>query len=143
MLVKINGQYKGVYGHYDRELGTVTAKRAGDPPFSVAPEVARRHILNGVLIAVTEEAEAPVKTAPGKTAGARTEADKGAQETVQEAVTAAAEKSVEDMTFPELREAAKERGIASFGKKRTDLIALIKAHDEAAVPVFSAEDAVV
>ena len=48
MLVTINPEYKGTYGHYISELGTVSAKRAGCEPFDEHSEIAHKQIKNGV-----------------------------------------------------------------------------------------------
>ena len=126
MLVKVNERYKGVYGHYDRAQNTVKAKRAGDPPFYIADEDARRHIKNGVLVEVVKIGRTDKPAVPEKTVKVIT------QEPVKP------EKAIEDMTFPELKAAAKERGINIVGKKKAAVIKLIKEYD-AENPVLMAE----
>ena len=59
MVVKVSDRYKGVYGHFNKELNTVEAKRAGDPPFVIARDIAERHIQSGVLVALEDAAEIP------------------------------------------------------------------------------------
>lgn len=132
MLVKVNERYKGVYGYVDRELDTVKPKRAGDPPFDVPKDMALRHIENGVLVAV-EGAPASVKPAPT----VKDPEPVIAEEPVKEEV-----KDYDNMSIAELRDAAKERGIASFGRKKTDLIKLIKEYDRQGGPEIVAADPV-
>jgi len=118
MLVKVNEAYRGVYGLFDRATGTVRPKRAGDAPFEV--ERPERHIENGVLIAVLGGDE-----------------EEERKEVVIETTS---------MTYPQLQEAAKRRGIAYVGKTKEALRELIAASEamEGAVapPVLTAEDPV-
>ena len=127
MVVKVSDRYKGVYGHFNKELNTVEAKRAGDPPFILAPDIAQRHIKSGVLVAV-EPSEIP-------------EAAEEPRVKVTAQAPVSAQKAFKDMSFPELKAAAKERGINIVGKKKDVVIEMLKEHDEAA-PSFSAEDPV-
>lgn len=126
MLVKINDAYHGTYGHFNSELNTVTPKRAGDPPFEVPSGTAERHIRNGVLVAVSGVAKSETKAAPA----------------IELPEEEAAEKSIDEMSFAELKKAAKDRGINSFGKKADAIRALIKEHDAMKAPSFTAEDPV-
>ena len=125
MLVKINDAYRGTYGHFNPELNTVTPKRAGDPPFEVPNGVAERHLRNGVLVAVTGTAKAE----PGAV-------------TAPEPEEAEEEKGVDEMTFAELKKAAKDRGINCFGKKADAIRELIREYDAVKAPSFTAEDPV-
>lgn len=127
MLVKVSDRYKGVYGHYSKELNTVVQKRAGDPPFIISAQIAERHIKNGVLVSL-DGAETP-KTVD------EPEIKVTAQAPVSE------KKAFKDMSFPELKAAAKERGINIVGKKKAAIVDLLTEYDEAA-PSFTAEDPV-
>lgn len=135
MLVRINDAYRGTYGHYDRELNTVTPKRAGDPPFEVDAGVAERHIKNGVLLAVSarkeEKADAVGETQPP----VQTPSPEVIREVTEET-------DIDSMSFAELKKAAKDRGINCFGKKTEALRALIKEYDAMKAPSFTAEDPV-
>lgn len=127
MIVKVSDRYKGVYGHFNKTLNTVEAKRAGDPPFEVSEDIAERHIKSGVLVALDAKPSEPEPAEP--------EAKVIAQQPVSEP------KSFDDMSFPELKAAAKERGINIVGKKRGAVVAMLKEYDETA-PSLSAEDPV-
>lgn len=128
MVVKVSDRYKGVYGHFNRELNTVEAKRAGDPPFVIAKDVAERHIQSGVLVAL-DPAEIPEPTAEAPTIKVTTQAP------VVET------KAFKDMSFPELKAAAKERGFNIVGKKKAAIVKMLEEYDEAA-PSLTAEDPV-
>ncbi len=121
MRVKVNEAYKGTYGLYDPKLNTVYAKHAGDE-FELSPELAYRHIEKGVLVALEEAKEETKKEVKSTVAG---------------------EKS-KKMTYPELKEAAKARGISYVGKKAKDLEKLIEEYDatQGDAPLFDAGDAV-
>ena len=127
MLVKVSDRYKGVYGHFNERLNTVVAKRAGDPPFEVSANIAERHIKSGVLVALD--------TALPKPAPAKSEVKVVAQLPVKEA------KAFKDMSYPELKAAAKERGINIVGKKKKAVVAMLEEYD-AAAPSFTAEEPV-
>lgn len=125
MVVKVSDKYKGVYGHFNKELNAVEAKRAGDPPFNIAPGIAERHIKSGVLVAL-DPAEIP-----------KTAAEPKVKVTAQAPVST--QKAFKDMGFPELKAAAKERGINIVGKKKGVIIKMLEEYEETA-PSFSAED---
>lgn len=129
MLVQINTAYKGVFGYYDRALNTVIPKRAGDPPFEVADDVARRQIAAGVLTATKEDAEPKQEEKPA--AQIKAQADQG--ETG---------KSYDGMSFSELKAEAKKRGIKVFGQSAYTLRRLLEGEDEEEAPVLAAEDPV-
>lgn len=121
MLVTINPDYKGTYGHFVEELGSVALKKAGCEPFEENDYIARKQIKNGVMVAVNP-ATVPVEPAePVKT------------EPVEETESMEPEgKSVnwEDMSMAELRAAAKARGISSFGAKKATLIEALKEYED-------------
>ncbi|MBQ7564603.1 MAG: hypothetical protein IJT16_11515 [Lachnospiraceae bacterium] len=117
MLVTINPSYKGVYGHYVAELGTVVQKRAGCEPFDVDPAIAKRHISNGVMVAAAGNA---VTGTP-------------------EPEPVEVKKSPGEMTYPELKAAAKERGISVRGLKKEAIAELIAEYDAKSAPSFEAE----
>ncbi len=125
MVVKVSDRYKGVYGHFNKELNTVEAKRAGDPPFNIAPGIAERHIKSGVLVAL-DSTEIP-----------QTVEEPKVKVTAQAPVST--QKAFKDMSFPELKAAAKERGINIVGKKKGVIIKMLEEYEETA-PSFSAED---
>lgn len=110
MLVKINPNYKGVYGHYVKDLGAVIPKRAGCEPFEEDAEIARRQISNGVMVAVQS---------------ATTDAEIIEPQNFEDTT-----KDPADMTYPELKAAAKERGISSIGVKKAALVELIREYDD-------------
>lgn len=132
MLVTINPEYKGTYGHYVAELKTVQPKKAGCEPFDEDPVIAHKQIKNGVMVAV-DPATVPVETAktePVKAEPAKAEPDKEDADT-----------DLKDLSIAELRAAAKARGINAFGVKKTTLIELIEEYDaKETVPVFEAMD---
>ena len=119
MKVKINENYKGVYGHFIPELGTVIPKRAGDI-FDVDPKIVdvKRHISNGVMVAVE-----PVAITP--------EVHEPKAEPVTEPVKEIKAKTpdYDTMSYPDLRDAAKDRGISAKNVKKEKLIALLKDYD--------------
>lgn len=109
MLVTINPNYKGVYGHYVEELGAVIPKRAGCEPFEENAEIARRQISNGVMVAV-QSATKDV-------------------DIIEPQASEDIAKDPADMTYPELKAAARERGISSIGIKKATLVELIREYD--------------
>ena len=141
MLVTINPQYKGTYGHYIPELGTVSVKRAGCEPFDEDPEIARKQIKNGVMVAVNP-ATVPV-VAVEETKPVVTETvDEAVDDLVDEAVDEVVDDGLDDLSLAELRAAAKERGISSFGVKKAALIEMIREYDSKDAPDLGAIDPV-
>ena len=132
MLVKINDRYKGVYGHFNKDLNTVTPKRAGDPPFDVPAPIAERQIENGVLVAVNTNIPAVKKNVVQSTPAP----------VLKESAPKQPVKDYSKMSWNELKKEAKEKGISYAGKKKNALIELLKESDEQAEPVLSAEDPV-
>lgn len=121
MLVKVNDAYKGVFGLYIEKYHSVEAKRAGDPPFELADDVAHAQIKNGVLTAA-EAYEAPEE--PGE--------DEAAEKAV---------KDVSEMTYRELVAACKERGISYKGKKTEELKEILSSlENPGEAPDLAAED---
>ena len=145
MLVTINPEYKGTYGHYISELGTVSAKRAGCEPFDEDPEIAHKQIINGVLVAV-DPATVPVPTveeAPKPVATSQQEpVDDTVDDLVDDVVDEAVDDELDNLSVAELRAAAKERGISSFGVKKTALIEMIREYDSKDAPDLGAIDPV-
>ena len=145
MLVTINPEYKGTYGHYISELGTVSAKRAGCEPFNEDPEIAHKQIINGVLVAV-DPATVPVPTveeAPKPVATSQQEpVDDTVDDLVDDVVDEAVDDELDNLSVAELRAAAKERGISSFGVKKTALIEMIREYDSKDAPDLGAIDPV-
>ena len=123
MLVTINPNYKGVYGHYIENLGTVQGKRAGCEPFDVDPVVAKRQIEKGVMVAV-EPAAAPFEPEPVINAP---EPEGPVEEPTDE---------YESMSYAELRAAAKKVGMTvTKGTKKETIIAKLRDAD---APSFDA-----
>jgi hypothetical protein len=139
MLVQINTAYKGVFGYYDRALNTVIPKRAGDPPFEVADDVARRQITAGVLAIAKEEGEPKAEQKEKLTVPEETKAQEPAG---HEAGTGGAGKPYEDMSYSELKAEAKKRGIKVFGQSAYTLRRLLEGGTDEEAPVLSAEDPV-
>jgi len=146
MLVTINPEYKGTYGHYISELGTVSAKRAGCEPFNEDPEIAHKQIKNGVLVAVDPATVPVVDTAKIEKTVATSQQEKAVDDLVDDAVDEAVDEAVDDeldnLSVAELRAAAKERGISSFGVKKTALIEMIREYDSKDAPDLGAIDPV-
>ena len=145
MLVTINPEYKGTYGHYISELGTVSAKRAGCEPFNEDPEIAHKQIKNGVLVAVDPATVPVVDTAKIENTVATSQqetVDKAVDDLVDDAVDEAVDDGLDNLSVAELRAAAKERGISSFGVKKTALIEMIREYDSKDAPDLGAIDPV-
>lgn len=145
MLVTINPEYKGTYGHYISELGTVSAKRAGCEPFDEDPEIAHKQIKNGVLVAVDPATVPVVDTAKIEKTVATSQqetVDEAVDDLVDDAVDEAVDDELDNLSVAELRAAAKERGISSFGVKKTALIEMIREYDSKDAPDFGAIDPV-
>ena len=145
MLVTINPEYKGTYGHYISELGTVSAKRAGCEPFDEDPEIAHKQIKNGVLVAVDPATVPVVDTAKIEKTVATSQqetVDEAVDDLVDDAVDEAVEDELDNLSVAELRAAAKERGISSFGVKKTALIEMIREYDSKDAPDLGAIDPV-
>lgn len=142
MLVTINPEYKGTYGHYISELGTVSAKRAGCEPFDEDPEIAHKQIKNGVLVAVDPATVPVVDTAKIEKTVATTQQEKAVDDLVDDAVDEAVDDELDNLSVAELRAAAKERGISSFGVKKTALIEMIREYDSKDAPDLGAIDPV-
>lgn len=145
MLVTINPEYKGTYGHYISELGTVSAKRAGCEPFNEDPEIAHRQIKNGVLVAVDPTTVPVVDTAKIEKTVATSQqetVDEAVDDLVDDAVDEAVDDELDNLSVAELRAAAKERGISSFGVKKTALIEMIREYDSKDAPDLGAIDPV-
>lgn len=146
MLVTINPNYKGAYGHYIPELGTVALKKAGCEPFDEDSEIAHKQIKNGVMVAV-DPATVPVPTveeAPKPVATSQREpVDDTVDDLVDDLVDEAnGDDNLDDLSIAELRAAAKERGISSFGVKKTALIEMIREYDSKDAPDLGAIDPV-
>lgn len=145
MLVTINPEYKGTYGHYISELGTVSAKRAGCEPFDEDPEIAHKQIKNGVLVAVDSATVPVVDTAKIEKTVATSQqetVDEAVDDLVDDAVDEAVDDELDNLSVTELRAAAKERGISSFGVKKTALIEMIREYDSKEAPDLGAIDPV-
>lgn len=142
MLVTINPEYKGTYGHYISELGTVSAKRAGCEPFDEDPEIAHKQIKNGVLVAVDPATVPVVDTAKIEKTVATSQQEKAVDDLVDDAVNEAIDDELDNLSVAELRAAAKERGISSFGVKKTALIEMIREYDSKDAPDLGAIDPV-
>lgn len=145
MLVTINPEYKGTYGHYISELGTVSAKRAGCEPFNEDPEIAHKQIKNGVLVAVDPATVPVVDTAKIEKTVATSQqetVDEAVDGLVDDAVDEAVDDELDNLSVAELRAAAKERGISSFGVKKTALIEMIREYDSKDAPDLGAIDPV-
>lgn len=145
MLVTINPEYKGTYGHYISELGTVSAKRAGCEPFDEDPEIAHKQIKNGVLVAVDPATVPVVDTAKIEESVAtsqRETVDEAVDDLVDDAIDEAVDDELDNLSVAELRAAAKERGISSFGVKKTALIEMIREYDSKDAPDLGAIDPV-
>lgn len=145
MLVTINPEYKGTYGHYISELGTVSAKRAGCEPFDEDPEIAHKQIKNGVLVAVDPATVPVVDTAKIEKTVATSQqetVDEAVDDLVDDAVDEAVDDELDNLSVAELRAAAKERGISSFGVKKTALIEMIREYDSKDAPDLGAIDPV-
>lgn len=145
MLVTINPEYKGTYGHYISELGTVSAKRAGCEPFDEDPEIAHKQIKNGVLVAVDPATVPVVDTAKIEKTVATSQqetVDEAVDDLVDDAVDEAVDDELDNLSVAELRAAAKERGISSFGVKKTALIEMIREYDSKEAPDLGAIDPV-
>lgn len=145
MLVTINPEYKGTYGHYISELGTVSAKRAGCEPFDEDPEIAHKQIINGVLVAVDPATVPVVDTAKIEKTVATSQqetVDEAVDDLVDDAVDDAVDDELDNLSVAELRAAAKERGISSFGVKKTALIEMIREYDSKDAPDLGAIDPV-
>ena len=142
MLVTINPEYKGTYGHYISELGTVSAKRAGCEPFNEDPEIAHKQIKNGVLVAVDPATVPVVDTAKIEQNVATSQQEKAVDDLVDDAVDEAVDDELDNLSVAELRAAAKERGISSFGVKKTALIEMIREYDSKDAPDLGAIDPV-
>ena len=145
MLVTINPKYKGTYGHYISELGTVSAKRAGCEPFDEDPEIAHKQIINGVLVAVDPATVPVVDTAKIEKTVATSQqetVDEAVDDLVDDAVDEAVDDELDNLSVAELRAAAKERGISSFGVKKTALIEMIREYDSKDAPDLGAIDPV-
>jgi len=142
MLVTINPEYKGTYGHYISELGTVSAKRAGCEPFNEDPEIAHKQIKNGVLVAVDPATVPVVDTAKIEKTVATSQQEKAVDDLVDDAVDEAVDDELDNLSVAELRAAAKERGISSFGVKKTALIEMIREYDSKDAPDLGAIDPV-
>lgn len=145
MLVTINPEYKGTYGHYISELGTVSAKRAGCEPFNEDPEIAHKQIKNGVLVAVDPATVPVVDTAKIEKTVATSQqetVDEAVDDLVDDAVDEAVDDELDNLSVAELRAAAKERGISSFGVKKTALIEMIREYDSKDAPDLGAIDPV-
>lgn len=145
MLVTINPEYKGTYGHYISELGTVSAKRAGCEPFDEDPEIAHKQIINGVLVAVDPATVPVVDTAKIEKTVATSQqetVDEAVDDLVDDAVDEAVDDELDNLSVAELRAAAKERGISSFGVKKTALIEMIREYDSKDAPDLGAIDPV-
>lgn len=145
MLVTINPEYKGTYGHYISELGTVSAKRAGCEPFNEDSEIAHKQIKNGVLVAVDPATVPVVDTAKIEKTVATSQqetVDEAVDDLVDDAVDEAVDDELDNLSVTELRAAAKERGISSFGVKKTALIEMIREYDSKEAPDLGAIDPV-
>ena len=145
MLVTINPEYKGTYGHYISALGTVSAKRAGCEPFDEDPEIAHKQIKNGVLVAVDPATVPVVDTAKIEKTVATSQqetVDEAVDDLVDDAVDEAVDDELDNLSVAELRAAAKERGISSFGVKKTALIEMIREYDSKDAPDLGAIDPV-
>lgn len=145
MLVTINPEYKGTYGHYISELGTVSAKRAGCEPFNEDPEIAHKQIKNGVLVAVDPATVPVVDTAKIEKTVATSQqetVDEAVDDLVDDAIDEAVDDELDNLSVAELRAAAKERGISSFGVKKTALIEMIREYDSKDAPDLGAIDPV-
>lgn len=142
MLVTINPKFKGIYGHYVENLGTVVAKRAGCEPFDEDPMIAKRQISRGVMVAVDPaaapfEPEAVEEPKAEPFATSHTEVvDEPVDDVVDEA------DDLESLSITELRAEAKERGISSFGVKKATLIDMIREFDSKEAPDLGAMDPV-
>lgn len=145
MLVTINPEYKGTYGHYISELGTVSAKRAGCEPFDEDPEIAHKQIKSGVLVAVDPATVPVVDTAKIEKTVATSQqetVDEAVDDLVDDAVDEAVDDELDNLSVAELRAAAKERGISSFGVKKAALIEMIREYDSKDAPDLGAIDPV-
>ena len=140
MLVTINPNYKGAYGHYIPELGTVALKKAGCEPFDEDPEIAHKQIKNGVMVAV-DPATVPVPTVEEAPKPVATSHQEPVDDTVDDLVDDAVD-DLESLSIAELRAAAKERGISSFGVKKAALIEAIREYDSKDLPDLGAIDPV-
>lgn len=130
MLVKVKDTYPGVFGHYVEKYHSVEPKRAGDAPFDVPEDVAKKQIANNVLEVVDLIPDIPM------------DIPEEAPYDIPEEKIAPVQKTLDEMNYSELKEEAKARGIAFVRINAKKLRSLIEEYDSENTPSFEAEDPV-
>lgn len=139
MLVKVNDSYKGVFGLYIEKYHSVEAKRAGDPPFELAEDVAHAQIRNGVL-SPAEACETEELPEEDEAAVEDPEPDTSEPE-ASEPEESEPDNEYDEMSYRELVAACKERGISYKNKKTDELKEILKeSEDTEDAPELEAED---